>query len=357
MKNKPFIISICGEKHTGKTTLVEKLVAALTGRELRVATVKHDGHEFAADVPCTDSCRHRAAGAYASAVFDGGKWMVVKSQPQVGVEDLTALFPEADIILLEGCKGSDYPKVQMLTAEKNALVCNRQNLVAFASDGTASPVENIPCYDRNDIKAIASVVLREKFIRSELSMIVLAGGLSRRMGTDKANLSLKDTTFLEHQIALGRELGIEDILVSGYRGEGCSAPVVEDKFHRRGPLGGLEATLRKAKHQKCLVLTVDMPCLSAEVLRELIGRSMASERPVTVLRHGDKTEPLLGVYDRGLAEPIRAALEQGRGAVMNLLEQVGYDEFVCADGGAFENINTQRDYAALEGGEGCTPSA
>ena len=353
MKNKPFIISICGEKHTGKTTLVEKLVAALTGRGLRVATVKHDGHEFAADVPCTDSCRHRVAGAYASAVFDAGKWMVVKSQPQVGVEDLTALFPEAGIILLEGCKGSDYPKVQMLTAEKNEIVCNRQNLVAFASDGTAAPVENIPCYDRNDIEAIASVVLREKFIRSELSLIVLAGGLSRRMGRDKADLPYGGETFLERQIALGRTLGISDILVSGYRGEGCSAPVVEDNFRQRGPLGGLEAALRKAKHQKCLVLTVDMPCLNAETLRWLIEKNMESTKPVTVLRHGDKTEPLLGVYDRGLAEPIRAALEQGRGAVMALLEQVGYDEFVCADDGMFENINTQRDYAALKGEEGC----
>ena len=353
MTGEPFVFAVCGEKNTGKTTLTERLVAALTAQGMRVATVKHDGHEFAADVPCTDSYRHRAAGAYATAVFDGGKWMVVKSQPQVGVEDLTALFPEADIILLEGCKGSDYPKVQMLTAEKNAFVCNRQNLVAFVSDGTAAPVENIPCYDRNDIASIASVVLREKFIRSELSMIVLAGGLSRRMGTDKADLPYGGETFLEHQIALGRELGISDILVSGYRGENCSAPVVEDNFHRRGPLGGLEAALRRAKNDKCLVLTVDMPCLSAEVLRELIGRSMASERPVTVLRHGDKTEPLLGVYDRGLAEPIRAALEQGRGTVMALLEQVGYEEFVCASGGMFENINTQREYAALEGGEGC----
>ena len=129
--------------------------------------------------------------------------------------------------------------------------------------------------------------------------------------------------------------------------------MVEDNFTQRGPLGGLEATLRAAKHQKCLVLTVDMPCLNAAVLRELIGRSMASEKTVTVLCHGDKAEPLLGLYDKRLADDIRAALERGRGAVMALLEQVGYDEFVCADDGTFGNINTQREYAALEGGAGC----
>ena len=355
MTEKPFVLAVCGEKHTGKTTLVERLVAALTRCGLRVATVKHDGHEFAADVAGTDSYRHRAAGAYASAVFDGGKWMVVKSQPQVTAEELTALFPEADIILLEGCKGSVYPKVQMLTAEKSDLVCNRQNLVAFISDSTASPVEEIPCYDRDDIEAIVSVVLREQLIRTRLSLIVLAGGLSRRMGRDKADLPYGEETFLEHQIALGRELGIEDILVSGYRGEHCSAPVVEDNFPQRGPLGGLEASLRRAKHDKCLVLTVDMPCLHAEVLRSLIGKSMESTEPVTVLRHGDKVEPLLGVYDKRLADHIRLALEQGRGAVMALLEQVGYAEYICADDGIFGNINTQQEYAALEGGEECRP--
>ena len=66
MTGEPFVLAVCGEKHTGKTTLVERLVAALSARGLRVATVKHDGHEFAADVAGTDSYRHRAAGAYAS---------------------------------------------------------------------------------------------------------------------------------------------------------------------------------------------------------------------------------------------------------------------------------------------------
>lgn len=355
MEKRPFVLAVCGEKNTGKTTLVEKLVAALTCRGLRVATIKHDGHEFTADAAGTDSYRHRAAGAYASAVFDGDKWMVVKSQPQVTAEDLTALFPEADIILLEGCKGSAYPKVQMLTSEKRGLVCNAENLVAFASDGTASPVEEVPCYDRDDIEEIVSAVLREKFIRTQLSLIILAGGLSRRMGRDKADLPYGEVTFLEHQIALGGELGIEDILVSGYRGERCSVPVVEDHFPQRGPLGGLEATLRRAKHNKCLVLTVDMPCLQTAVLRSLIEKSRESTEPITVLRHGDKVEPLLGVYDRRLADDIHLALEQGRGAVMALLEQVGYAEYVCADDGTFGNINTQREYAALKGGEECTP--
>ena len=356
MGKQPFLLAVCGEKNTGKTTLTERLVAALSARGFCVATIKHDGHTFDADVPGTDSYRHMAAGAYAAAVFDERKFMVVKRCTPT-VDALAALFPEADLVLLEGGKSSAYPKMQMLTAEKADAVGNREHLVAFVSDGTPPPMDGVPCYHRDDIDAIAAAVLRERFIRSELSMIVLAGGLSRRMGRDKADLPWGEETFLQHQLSLGRELGVSDMLVSGYRGEGCPVRVVEDRFPQRGPLGGLEATLGAAQHQKCLVLTVDMPCLHAKVLRALIEKSLESTKPVTVLRHGDKVEPLLGVYDRCLVEEIRLALEQGQGAVMALLERVGYDEYVCADeGGTFDNINTQQEYAALGGERGCPQS-
>ncbi len=70
-----------------------------------------------------------------------------------------------------------------------------------------------------------------------ISMIVLAGGRSRRMGRDKAALLLGGQSFLMHQIEKGRAIGIRDILVSGYRGEGCPCPVLPDNVEQQGPLG------------------------------------------------------------------------------------------------------------------------
>lgn len=353
MEKRGFLFAVCGEKHTGKTTLTEKLIAALTERGLRVASIKHDGHEFSADVPTTDSYRHLAAGAYATAVYDEGKFMVVKRR-QVTEQQLAALFPEADIILLEGGKGSVYPKVQMVTAEKTRCICNEENLIAFVSDGTAAPLADVPCYDRNDAAAIAEAILKERFLRRELSMVVLAGGLSRRMGRDKAELTVGDTTFLEHQIEKGRALGIRDILVSGYRGSGCTVPVIADEEAQRGPLGGLCATLPHAENEKVLVVPVDVPAVSVQTLRRLALRSIGSTRPVTVLRHGEKIEPLLGVYEKHTAEAMRQALAGGNGAVMALLEQVGFEEFVWEDDPAtLENINTAAQYAAMGGEARC----
>lgn len=354
MEKKPFIFAVCGRKNTGKTTLITRLVAVLTARGFRVATIKHDGHDFSADIPNTDTYRHMAAGAYGTAIFSNNKFMVIKKQENTEAEELRSLFPEADIILLEGCKGSDYPKMQMRCSdEKEQLICNQQNFVAYISDGM--PIDGVAWYHRDDIEPIAEAILTEKMIRENLSMVVLAGGLSSRMGQDKADLPYGEETFLEHQIAKGRNMGIEDILVSGYRGEHCTAKVVADKHIERGPLGGLASTLPCAAHERCLVVTVDMPQLPVEILRQLVHRSRKSDKAVTILRHGEKREPLVGVYHRKVTEDIEKALLAGKGAVMALLDKVGYEEFVCTEEtGAFENVNTMADYAAIGGKGRCT---
>ena len=136
----------------------------------------------------------------------------------------------------------------------------------------------------------------------KLSMVVLAGGASSRMGTDKSDLILQGKTFLETQIEKGILLGIEDILVSGYHGKMCSARIVKDRIPGRGPLGGLETCLREAKYEHCLVLGVDVPMVPVCVLEQLIRKAFASSAPAMILQHGERQEPLIGVYHMSLAD-------------------------------------------------------
>ncbi len=110
VKKPPFIFAVSGYKNTGKTTVVTGVTQILTARGYRVAVIKHDGHDFEGDVPGTDSYRHMAAGAYGTAVFSSGRFLVHKKCEDTRVESMIAMFPEADIILIEGLKHSDYPK-------------------------------------------------------------------------------------------------------------------------------------------------------------------------------------------------------------------------------------------------------
>ncbi len=114
---KQKIIVVCGVKNSGKTTLITKIVTGLTKRGLKIAVIKRDGHDFTCDIPNTDSYRIKEAGAYATAVFSDSRIFVHKTGIQGNEKNLIGLFPEADIIFIEGLKESAYPKIEVIRAE------------------------------------------------------------------------------------------------------------------------------------------------------------------------------------------------------------------------------------------------
>ncbi|MBO5460260.1 MAG: molybdopterin-guanine dinucleotide biosynthesis protein B [Ruminococcus sp.] len=111
------IIAVCGVKNSGKTTLLENLIKGLTEKGKKVAVIKHDGHDFECDIPDTDSYRMSKAGAYGTAVYSAQRMFIHKQIPGVRSEDLIAMFPEADIIFIEGLKVSSYPKIEVIRKE------------------------------------------------------------------------------------------------------------------------------------------------------------------------------------------------------------------------------------------------
>ncbi len=152
------VFAICGVKNSGKTTVLEKLVAELARRGLRAAVIKHDGHSFAPDRPGTDTFRHLEAGAMGAAVFDGEKFQLVKRVPVTG-ETLLELFPEADLILLEGFKSSDWPKIEVVRAgNSSGPVCAPKDLLALVTDLPVSGGET-PVLDLEDTAGLADLIL------------------------------------------------------------------------------------------------------------------------------------------------------------------------------------------------------
>lgn len=346
MEKNPFMFAISGVKNSGKTTLITRLIPAFAKRGLKVAVIKHDGHEFDGDVPGTDTYRHAEAGAYGTAVYSKNKFMILKQENEVTEKKLQSFFPEADLILLEGLKQSAYPKVEVLRkgiSEK--LVSQEGSIVGVVSDFQPDISKGTPCFGFHQADALAELILDHKFIRTELSMVLLAGGQSSRMGRDKAGLCCGKDTFLEHQIRKGKKMGISDIIVSGYQGAECAERVVRDKYEKKGPLGGMEASLRGAEHRFCLILSVDTPMLPTEELYTLIRHSRQSSARATILAHHGKEEPLLGVYRSDVASDCEQELLHGKGSVWALLHKVGYE--ICESSAheeVFFNINTPEEY-------------
>lgn len=182
-----------------------------------------------------------------------------------------------------------------------------------------------------------------------LSAILLAGGKSSRMGRDKGALPFRDTTLLEWQVGKLRGLGIEDIMLSGSRAPVDGVRVVPDEYPGRGPLGGLHACMKKALHPDCLVLSVDVPLVPVPALLELVRTHREDGAAVTLLRHGDKWEPLMGVYQSGLHRAAEPILQSEHTAVRRLLDQTGFQLVDWpGDEALFLNCNTPEDYARLQ---------
>ncbi|MDO5538626.1 MAG: molybdenum cofactor guanylyltransferase [Eubacteriales bacterium] len=189
---------------------------------------------------------------------------------------------------------------------------------------------------------------KNMFRQQKLSMVILAGGASSRMGKDKSDLPICGKTFLEIQIEKGQLLGIKDILVSGYRGKKCSVRVVEDRIPGRGPLGGLESCLREAENEWCLVLGVDVPMVPADVLERLIEKAFNSSAPAVILRHGEHEEPLIGVYRTDLADAMAQEITERKGSVFAFLRRIGYGTYVSgAADKYFANVNDPAAYDTL----------
>ena len=181
--------------------------------------------------------------------------------------------------------------------------------------------------------------------------IVLAGGKSRRMGTDKAQLAWEEGTLLS--AAVGKLEGLcREIIVVGAK-RGLPYPVVwtADRVVGAGPLAGLEAGLDAASFDATLVLACDMPLVSAAFLQTLSASAAAAD--VVLPWHAGGYEPLCAWYRRSACLPVvKQLLQAGEARMQSLLPLVrtvaispdkdGYDGI--APETFFFNVNTKADY-------------
>lgn len=178
------------------------------------------------------------------------------------------------------------------------------------------------------------------------SAVILAGGRSSRMQRDKAFLPCRGTTLLARQVALVRELAPAEILISGraeadYRALGL--PVLLDRFADLGPLAGVERALGETRSPLLLVLAVDLPDMTGDLLRRLAARCRAGSGVAPRTRQG--LEPLAAFYPQAMQSIAAAMLHEGRAAMSEFVRrgmQAGLvDEWECpaADELCFRNWN------------------
>jgi molybdopterin-guanine dinucleotide biosynthesis protein B len=132
----PPIVSIIGISESGKTTLMEKLIRELKSRNYRVATVKHTAEEATLDKPGKDTWRHLQAGSEVTVLASENGMVMMKPVTSEGtLDEIARLFGEDyDIILAEGFKQSDAPKIEVHRKNVGPPLKDIKRIIAIASD-------------------------------------------------------------------------------------------------------------------------------------------------------------------------------------------------------------------------------
>ena len=198
---------------------------------------------------------------------------------------------------------------------------------------------------------------------SHITGIILSGGLSTRMGTDKALLKIGGQTIIERTRNLMLNI-FENVLLStndfeSYRFLGL--PIVEDIYKNHGPLSGIHAALVVSATDKNFFLSCDFPLMEEEMIRYIIGYK--SLRQISIPSANERMQHLCGIYRKSLVPVIENILsnsiywkkENGKSAasVKKLISKVGAEiietgslPFYKED--IFFNMNSPDDFEIIK---------
>ena len=191
-------------------------------------------------------------------------------------------------------------------------------------------------------------------VESRFSAAVLAGGRSTRMRTDKAFLRIGNNLLIEHQLHCLRESGAAELLISGRAEVDYSrfdVKVVHDEQTHAGPLAGVAAALKASSLQLVLVLAVDMPRMTPEMLGKII--SQCKETVGCVPFDGNVFQPLGAAYPIGLLPLAEHLLCTGRYSMQEFVKQAINEGFIRplelepAEHVYFTNVNLPQEWAGI----------
>ena len=380
-------VSIVGRHNSGKTTLIEKLIAEMVDRGHDVGSIKHHSHVgFDIDHPGKDSYRHRAAGATETVIASPDMLARVKTlEHEVECSEIVRSMPGHDIIIVEGYRKSGLPTIEIMRSGNEADVSVAKAFVEGARTGAslgtdftqasrgadgayeADLVDKMPTSDTVAIVTDIPDFLEEHYVRPRVSVVIQAGGESRRMGQSKARVPFMGSPLICRLIRRLRCAADEIIITTneadklGFLEEefpDLEIKLVPDAFDFRGALPGLYTAIQSARNPYVAVVACDMVLASASlvVAESLEMAKSGADVVVPVNNHG--FEPFHALYRRsGCLPAVRRALDRGERRAQSFFDdpEVKVLEFpqervleAEPRGGCFVNANTPEELQRIE---------
>lgn len=182
--------------------------------------------------------------------------------------------------------------------------------------------------------------------------IILAGGKSSRMGTDKGLLKLNGKPFVQYSIDALKPLVSEVLIVSDntdYDVFGLKR--IEDEIKDAGPVSGIYSGLEASKTDYNLVLSCDIPMISTEVLKLLV-HAIDNTSEIIQAESDGKSMPLIAIYQSAVKNKFYDLLQQDERRLRVAVKSCNYKNVAIHENDAktTANINTKEDFKLIEDG-------
>lgn len=383
-------VAFVGRQNSGKTTLLEKVIARLTDQGLAIGTLKHHGHpNFQIDVPGKDSYRHRAAGAKATAVLSSKRLaFTCDTDHEVSCFEALELMPNYDLVLVEGFRGVGLPTIELFRAENPKdqaaapALLERLRTGAGKSEEHADPdapgvpaalvtdmpalheaarKAHVPTFGFEDINGITAF-LRKHYARAPLTIAIQAGGESKRMGQSKALTPFLGRPLIEHLLEVVAPYADELIIttneaprLSYLEGRYPGLRLVADVMDERGALPGLLTAISNSRNDAVGVVACDMIAFSPQILAHEALALQASGADAVVPCSKGYWEPFAGVYRKSACQPVlERIVANGSKRMRDLIDAIHcapFDAELLRKPGTidpFANVNTPQELAQAE---------
>ena len=407
-------VAVVGRHNSGKTTLVVKIIEELTARGRDVGSVKHHhrlGFEF--DVPGKDSYRHRHAGATETVIAAPDQVARVRTlSSELECAEIVRSMPGHDIVIVEGYRKSGIPTIEVMRAANEADTAVAQAFAQGAADGAplgtdfiqksrgersfefenphveadlvskmptantiavvtdipeaqhAAETYGIPHFGPNDVNAIVDF-LEKHYVRPKVTVVIQAGGESRRMGQSKALVPFAGRPLICRMVERLSPVADELIITTN---EGDRLTFLQEKYPElgirlvpdlhdfRGALPGIHTALDAATNPYVAIVACDMIFASPRlVVAEAIAlKESGADAVIPVNKHG--YEPFHAIYRRSACLPaVLELLDAGDKRAQSFFNRVRVREYEQSEvlvaepmGGCFVNANTPEELHTLE---------
>ncbi len=366
IKNKtylfhPFEIAFCGYSDSGKTTLITQLIEKMTP-QYQIGYLKHDAHRFQMDKEGKDTFKAWGKGASQIFIFDPKHTASIhKGVPTFF--DKKSLLLDCDFVFMEGYKNSEIEKIvfideerKILTSIKNGEI-NRIMAYVGQNEKKLNDLPTVaPYFNRNNIDGITDFIktkLQEKV--TPINGLVLTGGRSTRMKSDKALLKYNDQSQAEVAFSLLKPF-CNQVFISSRKNqwdkeEFENRPQIHDQFLEIGPMGGILSAMKQNRKASWIVVACDLPYLDSSTLQHLIqSRNPFKYSTCYKSIHNSLPEPLCTIYEpkifSKLLEFIGYGYECPRKALLNLPIEL----IQPLKKQALENVNTFEEFKQAQAG-------